>query len=108
MPSFQDEIDEYQEAESPEFHTEEGLYKILKEAEFKNIEVIIEEKVFLYKDEQEWWDKLWTHGAVGTLEWIPQDKMKDFKAEAFEKLREIRGEEGIAVTIYVLYALGEK
>ena len=108
LPSFQDELDEYQEEESPEFHTEEGLYKVLKEAEFKNIQVIIEEKVFVYKDEQEWWDKLWTHGSIAVLERIPENKMKDFKAEVFEKLREIKGEEGIAATIYVLYALGEK
>jgi hypothetical protein len=34
--------------------------------------------------------------------------MKDFKAEVFEKLRGIKETEGIAATIYVLYALGEK
>jgi hypothetical protein len=104
----QDELDEYQEEESPEFHTEEGLYKILKEAEFKNIQVIIEEKVFVYKDEQEWWDKLWTHGSIAVLERIPEDKMKDFKIEVFKKLRVIKETEGIAATIYVLYAAGEK
>lgn len=108
LPAFEDELDEYQEEESPEFHTEEGLNKILKEAGFKNIQVIVEEKVFVYKDEQEWWDKLWTHGAVGTLEKIPEHKMGDFKTEVFEKLKEIKGEEGIAATIYVLYAFGEK
>ncbi len=108
LPPYEDELDEYQEEESPEFHAEEGLYKILNEATFKNIQITSEEKVFVYKDEQEWWDKQWTHGAVGTLEKIQQDKMKDFKAEVFEKLREIKGEEGIATTIYVLYALGEK
>lgn len=108
LPQFEDELDEYQEEESPEFHTEEGVYKILKEARFKNIQVVSEEKAFMYKDEQEWWDKLWTHGSIAVLERIPEDKMKDFKAEVFEKLREIKGEEGIVATIYVLYALGEK
>jgi ubiquinone/menaquinone biosynthesis C-methylase UbiE len=108
LPPSQDELDEYQEEESPEFHTEEGLYKILKEAEFKNIQVIIEEKVFVYKDEQEWWDKLWTHGSIAVLERIPEDKIKDFKIEVFEKLREIKEAEGIAATISVLYAAGEK
>lgn len=108
LPPVQDELDEYQEEESPEFHTDEGLYKILKEARFKNIQITSEEKVFVYKDEQEWWDKLWTHGSIAVLERMPEDKMKDFKAEVFEKLREIKGEEGIAATIYVLYALGKK
>jgi ubiquinone/menaquinone biosynthesis C-methylase UbiE/ribosomal protein S18 acetylase RimI-like enzyme len=108
LPPFQDELDEYQEDDAPEFHTEEGLYKILKKAGFKNTQVINEEKIFVYKDEQEWWDKLWTHGFIDVLERIPEHKMEDFKAEVFEKLREIKGEKGIAATIYVLYALGEK
>jgi ubiquinone/menaquinone biosynthesis C-methylase UbiE len=108
LPPSQDELDEYQEAESPEFDTEDGLYKILKDVGFKNTKVISEEKVFVYKDEQEWWDKLWTHGAVGTLEKIPKNKMEDFKAEIFEKLKEIKEVEGIPATMYILYAFGEK
>jgi ubiquinone/menaquinone biosynthesis C-methylase UbiE len=108
LPPVQDELDEYQEDDAPEFHTEEGLYKILKKAGYKNTQVINEEKVFVYNDEQEWWDKLWTHGFLDVLEKIPEHKMEEFKTEVFEKLREIKGEEGIATTIYVLYALGEK
>lgn len=108
LSQFKDELDEYQEGDSPEFHTEEGLYKILKETGFKNTQVISEEKVFLYKDEQEWWDKLWTHGALAALEKIPLDNMEDFKSEVFEKLREIKEAEGISDTLYVLSTLGEK
>jgi len=108
LPPFQDELDEYQDDDAPEFHTEEGLYKILKKTGFKNTQVINEEKNFVYNDEQEWWDKQWTHGFTAVLERIPQDKMKDFKAEVFEKLREIKDEEGISATMYVLYAFGEK
>ncbi|MBW9156687.1 MULTISPECIES: class I SAM-dependent methyltransferase [Clostridium] len=108
LPEFEDEIDEYQEEDSPEFDTEEGLYKILRGAGFKNIQVISEDKDFIYKDEQEWWDKLWTHGYIEVLEMIAEDRMEDFKAEVFEKLREIKEVEGIAATMSVLYAFGDK
>ncbi|MCB2296908.1 class I SAM-dependent methyltransferase [Clostridium tagluense] len=108
LPEFEDEIDEYHEEDSPEFDTEEGLYKILRGAGFKNIQVISEEKDFMYKDEQEWWDKLWTHGYIEVLEMIAEDRMEDFKAEVFEKLREVKEVEGIAATMSVLYAFGDK
>ncbi len=108
LPVFEDELDEYQSEDIPEFDTEEGLYKILNQAGFKNIRVISKEKVFLYKDEQEWWDKLWTHGAISTLEKIPKDMLEDFKSEVFEKLREMKESGGIPHTKFVLYAFGEK
>lgn len=108
LSEFKDELDEYQENDNPEFDTEEGLYKILNEAGFKNIQVVNEENAFIYIDEQEWWDKLWTHGYIEILEMIPKDKLEDFKIKVFEKLRQIKEEEGITTTMSVLYAFGEK
>ncbi|WP_159433207.1 hypothetical protein [Clostridium cavendishii] len=43
--------------------------------------MISEEKTFKYKDEQEWWDKLWTHSFIKVLEAIPKDKIEQFKVE---------------------------
>jgi len=103
IPELVDELDEYQKDENPEFDTEEGLKKILQETGFTNIEITSEEKEFIYKDEQEWWDKLWTHGAVKVLEMIPKDKLEDFKVEVFEKLRELKDEKGISAKMAVLY-----
>ena len=80
----------------------------MNQAGFKNIQVISEEKVFIYKDEQEWWEKLWTHGAITTLEKIPKDMLEDFKSEVFEKLKEMKEPKGIPHTMFVLYAFGEK
>jgi len=108
LPEFKDELDEYQENDNIEFDTEEGLYKILDEAGFKNIQIVNEEKNFIYTDEQEWWDKLWTHGYIEILEMIPKDKLEDFKIKVFEKLNQIKDEEGITTTMSVLYAMGEK
>ena len=105
LPGFKDEPEE---ENGPEFDTEEGLYQILEEAGFRNIRILCEEKVFNYKDEQEWWDKLWTHGFIRTLERISEDKMEAFKTEVFDKLREIKESEGIDSTKFVLYASGEK
>ena len=108
LPEFKDKLDEYQENDNIEFDTEEGLYKILDEAGFKNIQIVNEEKKFIYIDEQEWWDKLWTHGYIEILEMIPKDKLEDFKIKVFEKLNQIKDEEGITTTMSVLYAMGEK
>jgi ubiquinone/menaquinone biosynthesis C-methylase UbiE len=105
LPPFEDE---QQENEGPVFDTEEGLYKILKEAGFNNVRVLCEEKNFLYKDEQEWWDKLWTHGFRRVLDAIPEEKMEAFREEVFSRLGEVKSEEGISAAMYVLYGLGEK
>lgn len=108
LPKYDNELDEYQESDKPEFDTEEGLYKILNESGFKNIKILKEEKDFMYKDEEEWWAKLSTHGAIRVLEAIPKDKFEDFKGEIFEKLKSMKGPEGIPATMYVLYAFGTK
>jgi ubiquinone/menaquinone biosynthesis C-methylase UbiE len=100
--------DEYKEEDGPVFNTEEGLYKILKEAGFNDISVLCEEKTFLYKDEQEWWDKLWTHGFRRVLDAMPEDKTDNFKSEVFAKLKELKSEEGISDAMYVLYGFGMK
>ena len=105
LPGFEDDP---QEENDPEFDTEEGLYEILKVAGFRNIRIICEEKTFNYKDEQEWWDKLWTHGYIKILEMITKDRMEAFKTEVFDKLREIKESKGISATMFVLYALAEK
>ncbi len=99
---------EFEEDDGPEFNTEEELYKALNDAGFKNIQVKSEEKTFKYKDEQEWWDKLWTHGFIRVLEAIPEERMEDFKSEVFVRLREMKESEGILATMFVLYAFGEK
>ncbi|GAA0116090.1 class I SAM-dependent methyltransferase [Clostridium senegalense] len=105
-------LPEYEEdcgyEETVEFDTEEGLYKILKESNFKNIKIEKEEKIFIYKDEQEWWDKLYTHGYVTILDAIPLDKMEEFKLKVFENLKVLKKENGIENIMYVLYAKGEK
>jgi len=96
LPGFEDEP---QEDNAPEFNTEEGLYEILKVAGFRNIRIICEEKAFNYKDEQEWWDKLWTHGYIKMLEMITKYKMEAFKTEVFDKLRETYPKNTIDTTL---------
>ncbi|MDP4088010.1 MAG: class I SAM-dependent methyltransferase [Bacillota bacterium] len=97
-----------QDYDGPAFDTEETLYEILNEAGFKNIKVISEEKTFEYKNEREWWDKLWTHGGIRVLEAIPKERLEDFRTEVFAKLKKMKKSEGITAAMSVLYASGEK
>ena len=72
------------------------MHEALEQAGFKNIQIVSEEKTFIYRNEQEWWDKLWTHGYVKVLEKIQKDKIEELKEEVFSKLKEIKGREGIS------------
>lgn len=108
LPPYEDELDECQESDAVDFHTEEGLYKILSENGFKNIKILQEEKEFVYKTEKEWWDKLWSHGFIEVLERIPEDKMDSFKNEVFHGLKKVKEVDGIKASRSVLYGFGTK
>lgn len=90
----------------PEFDIEEGLIKVLSENGFENPQVIYEEKEFIYINEEEWWDKLWTQGLRRWMESLTSEKLETFKNEAFQRLSKDKKPDGIHSTIPVLYAFG--
>ena len=89
----------------------EGVRGALKEAGFKEIVVDTEEKLFTYKDKEEWWEETWANAIRGILEKI-QDRgdeyLLKFKEDAFEGLEQFRTEEGITFKRSVIYGIGNK
>ncbi len=96
------------EASDFEHDTEEGLCKFLTETGFKDIHITCEAKEFTYKDEDEWWDKQWSHGSRAWLEQIKEEQLESLKQEIYVKLQEFKKPEGISVTLTVLYATATK
>lgn len=93
---------------SPEFDTISGLYNVLSEAGFTNIEVLSEEKEFIYKDENGWWKKQWSQATRLSLEKLTEENLSRYKEEAFERLRARKKTDGIHFKIPVIYAFGTK
>lgn len=104
----QEENNQKDQHEGPVFDTEEGLLNILTEGGFKNINIFSEEKEFILKDAEEWWERLWSMGSRLRFEKLSEEILEQYKADAFEKLNEMKREDGIHFKISVLFAFGTK
>lgn len=103
-----EENKQVEQPKAPVYDTEEGLFNILTEGGFKNIKVFSEEKEFVIKDANEWWNRLWSMGSRLQLEKLTPETLEQYKIEAFEKLNEMRHADGIHFKIPVLFAFGIK
>jgi ubiquinone/menaquinone biosynthesis C-methylase UbiE len=96
----------------PVFNTPEGLTNILSSGGFTDIQISNEVAEFTYKDEEEWWASIWSHGARANLEEIEHvhgpDGLERFKKEAFEKIKTIKQVDGFHSSISVLFGLSKK
>ena len=96
----------------PVFNTQEGLEAILVSAGFTDIKIVSESERFTYRDEEEWWSTLWSHGFREVLEEIEKkmgaDGLKRFKSDAFEEIKAIKQTEGIHQLYSVLFGLALK
>jgi hypothetical protein len=75
---------------------------VFKDAGFKEIQIKREDKDFYYKDFEEWWKVLWSHGYRGFLELLNEETLESFKAESFEIISDILEEKGIPEKFSVL------
>ena len=56
-------------------------------AGFVNIQIITKEIDLAYRDEEEWWNVLWSISGRAGLEKIGAERLAQLKAEAFEKMQ---------------------
>jgi demethylmenaquinone methyltransferase/2-methoxy-6-polyprenyl-1,4-benzoquinol methylase len=94
--------------EKYDFFTEEGLKAIFSKFGFKNIKISTEEKEFVYKTEEIWWKKSWSHGGRASLEKISKEKMNDFKKEVYDDLSSRMDKDGFHHVLKVINASGDK
>ncbi len=95
----------------PDFSSIEGIEKILKNVGLKNIDILIEEKTFYYKDEEEWWQEQWTNASRGLFEHIESmgaDVLERFKEIAFIEIIENKDTNGIPFDAKVIFSIGQK
>lgn len=95
----------------PEFGDENELYRILEDAGFRNIQISLEHKTFLYKDGEEWWQDQWSHAGripFEILERKSKELLEAFKLEVFRAFDSEFGTDGIPLDCDVLVAYGYK
>jgi ubiquinone/menaquinone biosynthesis C-methylase UbiE len=90
------------------FHQPGDLTHMLEAAGFVDVREHLEDEVLAYRDEDEWWAALWTHGTRSPLERMTPDVLARFKAEAFAHLRELKQSTGLTQRLQFMYALAKK
>jgi len=80
----------------------------LREAGFVDIVVNVEETTMYFADEDDWWGWEWSQGSRFWVEGMSPEGLAKFKEVSFEKLREMKGPEGIPMLYGALLAMGKK
>ena len=86
----------WSESEQPLLNVNEeaGLEEALRRAGFADIQIGREEAEFLFADEEAWWTWQWSHRRRSQLERIEPAILARFKADVFERLQAVKGEDG--------------
>ena len=90
------------------FDSKEEIVNYYKTAGFIAIQISTEEKEFYYKDEEEWWQSIWSHGYRGFLKRLDEKTLKKFKEESFKILSNIKNENRLPENFSVLITKARK
>ena len=82
--------------------SKEEIINFLENEGFTAIDVSIEEKEFYYKNEEEWWRSIWSHGYRGFLMRLDEKMLKEFREESFNIISKIKNENGIPDKLNIL------
>ena len=88
--------------------SEAEIRQVLSQVGLSEIEVMLQEEIFYFNSEDEWWQTAWSHGYRGFLERMEPDVIAKYKRQATELIREEKTEQGIPDTWYLLYAKAQK
>jgi ubiquinone/menaquinone biosynthesis C-methylase UbiE len=105
-PPLKQEIQQSNEA--PAFDTQEGMEKLMVSSKFRIIRYIIEEKEFICPNAEEYWKFLWSVFSRGRLEKIPLEKRQLVKENISTIFNENKREDGLHLTLSVLFTFGTK
>jgi len=90
------------------FDTRQEIENILLKAGFGEIKIVAENTDVYYKNKNEWWNSIWSHGERETLDLLNPEKLKLFKDEAFRKLKYNKQHNGYCQKLEVLYTSAKK
>jgi O-methyltransferase / aklanonic acid methyltransferase len=90
------------------FDTPSQIETALQQAGFKAIRSTVEEKEFIYADEEEYWSSLWSAGIRRQLEKLTPALLEQAKSEVFRKLQTVKKPDGFHKVSRALFAFGTK
>lgn len=79
----------------------------LARAGFANVREVIEEADLTYRDADEWWQALWTHGERRALESMTPDDLARFRDETYHHLAEMARRGPLTITYRFSFVLAD-
>ena len=108
ISQIQNKLEPVKLAKTQILNFKEEITTLFEAERFKEIKIFSEEKEFYYKDEDEWWQSLWTHGYRGFLERLNETSLEEFKKESFEIVSRLKNKNGIPEKINVFITKASK
>jgi len=90
------------------FDTPLQLETAMRQAGFKNMQISVEDKDFVYADEEQYWSFLWSAGVRRRLEKMTPDLLEQARSEVFQKLQTFKKPDGFHNLSRALFAFGTK
>jgi len=90
------------------FDTPLQIETALQQAGFKHVRITVEEKEFIYADEEQYWSSLWSAGFRRQLEKITPELLEQAKSEVFRELQTVKKTDGFHKVNRALLAFGAK
>lgn len=94
--------------EPPRFDTPQRLEAALQQAGFVDIRITTEEADFVYSQDEEWWQSLWSHGIRSRLEQLDAPTLAQVKAGMLDKVRALKQADGIHTLFRAFCAVATK
>ncbi len=86
----------------------EEIQKWFSQAGFTDIQITTKELDMVYRDEEEWWNTVWSISGRAGLEKLSVEKLEEFKAECFAKMRPQREADGFHDKLSAFCAVAQK
>jgi ubiquinone/menaquinone biosynthesis C-methylase UbiE len=90
------------------FDTPLQLETALREAGFTHTQISVEEKDFVYADEEQYWSSLWSSGYRRQLEKMSPELLEQARSAVFQELQNFKKSDGFHKLSRVLFAFGTK
>lgn len=90
------------------FETRDELEAALTRAGFRPLRFVSESKVFVYRDDELWWESLWSHGMRRFLEKMDDATLRTVKTDLLDKVSVFRESDGVHTRFGTLNAVAEK
>lgn len=90
------------------FDTPLQLETALREAGFVDTQISVEEKDFVYGDEEQYWSSLWSVGFRRQLERMTPDLLEQARSEVFQRFQKFKKPDGFHKLNRALFAFATK